>query len=120
MDSMIQRVPAVTRADVERVVKREFEAAQQATVLDLLAGYESNSDQPYRVQLAALKLARGDLRELQGWIASANQDYRDVLAAAEYPHSLAVGSHALPEAERQRVHDEDWRQYQLWLHGTAG
>ena len=39
----------------------------------------------YRVQLAALKLASGNLRKLRFAIEDAKKDYRDVLSAAEYP-----------------------------------
>ena len=117
---MSQRVPSVHLADVERVVSREFATGDRPAALALLAAYESNSDQPYRVQLAALKLAHGDLRELQQWIAAANRDYRDVLAAAEYPLTMArsPGSRMVSEEEREQLAEADWRQYQRWLRGS--
>ena len=68
-----------------------------------------------RVQLAALKLAHGDLKSLQRHIAAAERDYRDVLAAAEYPLFMkadAFGIRKLSRKELHRVIASDWDQYQ--------
>ena len=115
-----QRTPLVSRDDVQRVVRRDFPAADYSAALLLLEVYSSKlggEAGEARVRLAALKLARGDLKELGRHIAAAKQDYRDVLAAAEYPAASISWSamDALSDGERQKIYDSDWDQYQQWL-----
>jgi len=47
----------------------------------------------------------------------AKRDYRDALAAAEYPAYCKIGFRVqeLPEKDRRRIIDQDWRQYEEWL-----
>jgi hypothetical protein len=71
-----------------------------------------------RVQLAALKLAGGNLDELERQTCAAKRDYRDVLAAAEYPEYTRRGMFHVPRMslrEQQRIIDSDWQQYDVWL-----
>jgi hypothetical protein len=75
-----------------------------------------------RVQLAALKLSKGDLGALKQHLTLASQDYRDVLAAAEYPKYSRSGMfhvRELPAKERQRIFDGDWEQYETWLQSST-
>jgi hypothetical protein len=115
-----QRTPRVSRADVERIVRRDFPAADYANVLTILDEYgneNGNEGSSTRVQVAALKLALGDVKKLRRHIATARQDYRDVLSAAEYPMASVRLSamNSLSEKERQNMYDSDWDQYQQWL-----
>jgi len=111
-----QSVPKITPSDVERIVSREFPVDQVANVMAILGEYTWQRERP-RVQLAALKVADGDLQRLRTSIESANRDYRDVLAAAEYPAYSKVGfrTKELPADEQRRIMDSDWRQYEAWL-----
>src|SRR2546423_3778209 len=47
-----------------------------------------------RVQLAILVLANRDARRLEGLVAAANEDYRDLLYWAEYPEDSGTGTRA--------------------------
>lgn len=81
-------------------------------------GLEKWELEKVRVQLATLKLSNGDLQQLKGHITRAKQDYRDVLAAAEYPEYSRRGMfhiRELPAKEQQRTISGDWKQYQIWL-----
>ena len=114
-----QPIPQVTPDDVERVVCRDFTADEYAAVTAMLGEYgtEKWHREPTRVQLAALKVANGSVQKLRACIDSAKRDYRDALAAAEYPAYCKIGFRVreLPEKERRRIIDEDWRQYEEWL-----
>lgn len=114
-----QPSPDVTRADVERIVQRDFPADRSAEVLALLDEYgtESWQREPDRVRLAVLKLAAGSLERLRYQIEQAKCEYRDVLGAAEYPRYTKVWFRIdkLPPDERLRVIEADWRQYQDWF-----
>ena len=114
-----QPIPNVTSADVERVVRREFPADRIGEVLSTLREYGTQSWQrdPDRVRLAALKLAAGNVARLRDQIESAKYDYRDVLAAAEYPGycQRVFWPGLLSPQEEQQVIEADWKQYQDWL-----
>lgn len=116
---MEQPTPTVTRADVERVVRRDFPPGQFDSVMSVLAEYGSETwhrELP-RVQLAVLKLAAGRLDALRREIETAKRDYRDVLAYAEYPTYMkkTFRMSQLPAEEQRRIIEEDWSQYETWL-----
>jgi hypothetical protein len=77
-------------------------------------GTEEWHREPTRVQLAALKVANGNVQRLRACIDSAK---RDALAAAEYPAYCKIGFRVreLPAEERRRIIDGDWQQYDEWL-----
>jgi hypothetical protein len=107
-----------SRELVERLVQRLFSGVPGATVLELLDQYgtESYERERDRVQTAILKLSGGDLKRLAEMVALAKTDYRDALAAAEYPLEFrASGRFETPAAEMDRIRQEDRRQYLDWL-----
>lgn len=114
-----QPVPQVTARDVERVVRRDFPVDEYGAVMAILSEYGTEKwyGEPLRVRLAALKVANGNLQQLRACIESAKSDYRDVLAAAEYPSYCKIGSRVqkLPVEEQSRIINSDWQQYQEWL-----
>lgn len=115
MVAVTQRVPTVTRADVERVIRRDYPSQDPAVVVEILDDADTRGR--HRVQLAALKLADGDLAQLREHIRMARRDYRDVLAAAEYPLAMARWREIdkMSDEARDSIHDADWKQYQAWL-----
>jgi hypothetical protein len=116
-----QRTPRVSSDDVERIIRRDFPRSQFDSVKAVLEEYErspSGGRERVRVQLAALKLAHGDLAALRTHIDTAIQDFRDVLSPAEYPeYSNKVAFHVqkAPLEDQQRIIESDWKQYEDWL-----
>ena len=114
-----QPTPRITDADVERIVRRDFEAARVVDVLAMLHEYgaENWNREPARVRLAVLKLSAGCEDRLRSHMETATCDYRDVLSPAEYPSytERVSGSGNVPPREEQRIIDADWEQYQEWL-----
>jgi hypothetical protein len=114
-----QPTPAVTAADVERIVRRDFPADRVAEVFAMLDEYgtEKWHLEPHRVRVAALKLAAGSIERLRREIEGAKCDWRDVLSAAEYPgYSRRVSrARSLPADKVQRIINADWKQYQDWF-----
>jgi hypothetical protein len=105
---------------VERIVRRDFPGEQFDSVMAVLNDYAAGPlpRECSRVELAALKLAQGDLDSLRHHIARAERDYRDVLAAAEYPEYMRAGMFQvrnLRRKEQQRIVSSDWDQYKAWL-----
>src|SRR5262245_56684190 len=111
----MQPTPTVSRADVERVVRRDYPADQFAHVMAMLDTYGNDERECDRVKLAALKLAAGNLEELSDFLDGS--DSRDLMSWAEYPgysNNQRV-INRLPAAERQQIVDEDRAQYVEWL-----
>ena len=112
-----QPVPNVDRADVERIVRRDFPAGAVDEVLGILDQYESDHGPSARarVQLAALKLAAGNRDAVRTWVKEAQMDYRDVLAPAEYPHYMRRVPGPSQPRDVDEIIEADWQQYQTWL-----
>ena len=101
-------IPKVTRADVDRVVRREFGERRLQEVLGTIDAEESP-----RVQLAALKIAGGDIERLR--ILLSHYDYRDLLAEAESPsHVKPVWTFGERRRQKRRI-EAQWKQYCDWL-----
>ena len=115
-----QPTPEITSDDVERVLRREFAKNDREEAWSILLEYGSEEwhRESDRVRVAALKLAGGTIAGLRAAIETANADYRDVLAPAEYPEYLrTVGpSASVTPEERQRIINADWAQYSEWLY----
>ena len=114
---MSQPVPGVTAADVNRIVSRDFPPGTRARVMAALEEYgrESWHNDIDRVRVALLKLAGGDLARLRLHLDVAKTDFRDVLAAAEYPLYSLRPFDEMPDADREQIIASDWAQYQEWL-----
>jgi hypothetical protein len=104
---MSQPVPKVTEEDVRRIAKRDFKAAECATITARLSSLKAKCGphDPSRVRLADLKLAAGDPDSL-----------RDEIAPAEYPQYIKrIGLGRSDENVRREVIASDWSQYVGWL-----
>lgn len=112
-----QPVPKVDRADVERIVRRDFPADAFEEILGILDRYRSDHGPSAgaRVQLAALKLADGNREALRRWVNEAQMDYRDVLAPAEYPRYMRRVAGPSQPRDVDDIIEADWHQYQAWL-----
>src|SRR6266404_464647 len=90
-----------TRDEVLAVVQKTFPESNWPRVLQLLDGYgvESYERERERVQLAILKLSKGNEDKLREFVAVAKRDYRDVLFWAENPEEARLDT---PE-KRERI-----------------
>ena len=75
-------------------------------------GIESHEREPERVRLAILKISEGTLDSIRKHTMAAQQDYRDTLWAAEYPHYNGTVEDPEKRAEVDRRNQE---QYEKWL-----
>jgi hypothetical protein len=111
-------IPRVTAADVVRIVDRDFPPEDRAAVLRLIEQCSEDLAPGPRTQLAILKLSAGKLEHVQLHVEVARRDYRDVLAAAEYPEWLKVGftgTESMSAEEVEELKRRDWEQYRAWL-----
>jgi hypothetical protein len=75
-----------SRKDVLAAAKQYFPTEDATSVMSVLDAYgtETYERERERVQIAILKLSRGDADKLLHNVQAAKQDYRDVLYWAEY------------------------------------
>jgi hypothetical protein len=62
-----------------------------------------------------LKLSEGQLGLLKHYLNRAKQDYRDVLAWAEYPEELVQPTWNMPADDVRRIREADRAQFWAWL-----
>lgn len=107
---MRQPVPRLTEADLSRVVDRDFTDPQTAKAL-LAKATESVS---LRGKVAATKLSGGSIDMLRAHLRQAENDERDVIAAAEYRRYMHADS-SVSSQTRDDAIAADWDEYQSWL-----
>ncbi len=115
-----QPVPNVSEEDVRRIALRDYGADKLFQVLSIIGefGKQSWNQSSPRVWLAILKLANGDMERLTEETRVAIEDYRDVLAPAEYPrYSREIGFSSVPDQLASAAIEADWAQYRAWLEG---
>jgi hypothetical protein len=78
-------------------------------------GSGKHEREPDGVRLAILKLAGAELRSVEKYTGYAREDYRNILAWAEYPRQAR--QRVMPEAEeKQKMIEADLAEYEGWLH----
>ena len=105
----------------EKILSRKLTTLFQddlvrAEAVALLEAYgtESYEQEPPRVRLAILKLTGPDLSQIKKYTDMARQDYRDILAWAEYPRQSKKWS--VPDGpKKKKIMDEDRAEYEAWL-----
>ncbi len=113
-----QPIPVVAEEDVERIILRDFSAAQCTEIKSILSSYgiESWEQGSSRVHLAILKLANGKMEEVKRWTQCAKEDFRDAIAYAESPNYMRKTTRKKISAEEgEKILNEDWLQYETWL-----
>ncbi len=105
---------------VLRKIRQVFPDKDPKEILARLEAYgtESSESGKYRVYLAILKLCDEErLSDPSHYVKEAIQDYRDVLAWAEYPNQMRHGPAKDPE-QSARLIKQDQEQFQAWLNKT--
>ncbi len=104
-----------------RLIEKLFpQEEEQELVLDILSQYGSGDfhREADRVRMAILKLAGKSTEQVRYFTLQACRDYRDVLAAAEYPKHMSYYPWRENDPERlAQITAEDLEQYQSWYLG---
>jgi hypothetical protein len=102
---------------LEKLFPQEEERDQIIDILGQFGG-EDFQREADRVRMAILKLAGKSQEQVRYFTLQACRDYRDVLAAAEYPKQM--GHYPWREKDPERLAQitaEDLEQYQSWYLG---
>ena len=111
------------RHAVEQLALREFPDLNLADIMAVLDRYgtQPHEKEIPRVHLALLKLSNGRMDVLRSDVEVAKTDYRDILAAAEFPAEMALRPFWADRSnatEIARARREDRQQYREWLDGA--
>lgn len=122
---MVDFVPQVDESDLQRIVARDFIPELRTKVLETLnsEGMKYWPSGIHRISLAVLKVANGNIDEVERQLRVARNDPRDVIAAAEYPRFYRlgfVGVEQLSSQDREQLKSDDWNEYQKWLGKKRG
>ena len=104
---------------MQRIIFRDFGGSHAESAISILKDLRSDEETGRlspRVCLAVLKLADGDADQLRHYTKIAFEDYRDVIALAEYPRYFdEVVNKQVAEPLQYAIIDDDWKQYREWL-----
>lgn len=106
-----------TRELVMKKAKDVFPKEDVSKIMSILDQYgvDSYERERERVQIAILKLSEGDMKELEESVKAAKQDYRDVLAWAEFPLEMKSEPGTLDAQKAKEIKEKDRKQYLEWL-----
>ena len=109
-----------TLETVRKKIRIIFPDKKETDILACLENYgiESYEKGRYRIYLAILKLCEEkNIPDPTYYVKAAKQDFRDVLAWAEYPNQMKFGPTTDPVKTAELV-KKDQKQYESWLNKT--
>ena len=110
--------PYFRREVVEAKVKSLFSNHAPAEILRLLDTVAPSFGGVERVQLAILKLSKGDMDRLRHYVDTSQHDFIKLISSAEYPKATRIevlNLVKLPDSVEELIFNSDLRQYLAWL-----
>jgi hypothetical protein len=100
---------------LERIIHREF-GNRASEVKRKLQGVKSDTPKgKNRISAAIIKLAGEDINAIDNFIEISDNDFRDVLARAEYPGCFDLDFDRIKKDKMKQVYFADWKDYSNWL-----
>jgi hypothetical protein len=105
----------INNQTLERLIRREFDSRE----VEINQKFQQiNSNIPgskNRLSAAILKLANRDFDRIDYYINICNNDFRDVVAPAEYPGYSRVAFDEIAKWKKRQIYLSDWKEYSNWL-----
>lgn len=109
-----QPVASITDEELAILIKRDY-PDQTDLVKTKLNKIKSDTQQgKNRIAASVLKLAEKDLTKVDFLVKRANEDFRDIVAKAEYPRTSRYGFGERDEEERKQDYLKDWEEFSEW------
>lgn len=108
-------VAKITNEMLERVIRRDYGERATEVKKKLQQVVSDNLNGKNRISAAVLKLANRDFNAIDHFIEVSKNDYRDVLARAEYPGCFKVGFANISTTMKRQLYISDWKEYAAWL-----
>src|ERR1700730_7591548 len=112
-------VAKISDKTLERLLRREFGDHASEVKEKLLHVKSDTPGGKNRISAAILKLSNGDLDKINYYIDLCNQDFRDVVAPAEYPRYSTVAFNEIPRWKKRQFYLADWKEYSNWLRESS-
>ena len=100
---------------LERIIHREFGNRANDVKQKLFGIRENTPKNRNRVSAAIIKLADKDINAIDNFIEISNNDFRDVLARAEYPRCFGLAFDETDKNKIKQIYLADWKDYSNWL-----
>ncbi|WNM18064.1 hypothetical protein [Flavobacterium capsici] len=110
-----QPIPKITDTILERIIERDFRENSTEVKIKLKQIKSDTESGKKRISAAILKLANGNLKDVEKYIEVSNVDFRDVISQAEYPRCSKLGFEVMEKPGIEKVYAEDWKEYTEWL-----
>jgi len=112
-----QPEPNISNKTIEKIIQRDYGNCR-GEVKEKLKLIKSDSLKGQnRISAAVLKLGGGDINKIDKYIQMYKNDFRDVLANAEYPLLFDFGFSKKNKKELRTIYLTDWKNYLKWLKG---
>jgi hypothetical protein len=108
-------VAEVDSKTLERIICRDFGTRADEVKQKLQKLICDTSEGRNRISAAIIKLAENDIDAIDNFIEISNNDFRDVLARAEYPRCFELGFGGVEEDKKKQIYLADWTEYSNWL-----
>lgn len=108
----------ISNDTLRRLIKREFPDNTDEVRNKLRLVDNNNLEKSNRLFVAILKLSNGDITKIDEYIEMCNNDFRDVIAKAEYPRVFEigfVGMNKISQNELKQLYLDDWSEYSKWI-----
>jgi len=112
-------VAKISDKTLERLLRREFGDHASEAKEKFLHVKSNSPGGKNRISAAILKLSNGDLDKINYYIDLCNQDFRDVVAPAEYPRYSTVAFNETPRWKKRQYYFADWKDYSNWLRKSS-
>ncbi len=109
-----QPAASISDSELNFLINRDF-PDQTDLVKTKLNKIKSDTRQgKNRISASVLKLADKDLTKIDFLVRRANEDFRDIVAEAEYPRTSSHGFEERNEQDRKQDYLKDWDEYSEW------
>lgn len=110
-----QPVAKISDSLLSMLIKRDFEQSADIVTEKFKTVNSDSYKGKNRIAAGILKLAKKDVSALDGLIAKANIDYRDIIMNAEYPRCISLGFDELDKKAMKQIYIDDYIEYSNWL-----
>ena len=110
-----QPVAKISDHLLDKILVREFGSSSEVVKEKLQCLRSDDKKGHNRISAGILKLAKGDIKNIDILIDTAKSDIRDILINAEYPSLVKIGFEDTRGRPLKRIIYEDYTKYMKWI-----
>ena len=109
-----QPVATISDEELNLLISRDFPNDKQTVIAKLDKIKSDSQNGKNRISASVLKLADKDLSRIDFLAKRANEDYRDIIAKAEYPRASSFDFGERNDDDSKNDYLKDWEEYSTW------